>query len=94
MRKIIRNPVLACLSLVLFLFTGEAYGQGGAAGTILGTVTDPSGAVVPNAKITITNTGTGVAKVTETTGAGDYAVPDLVPGPYRVDVEATGFSKA
>ena len=94
MRKIIRNPVLACLSLVLVLFTGEAYGQGGAAGTILGTVTDPSGAVVPNAKITITNTGTGVAKVTETTGAGDYAVPDLVPGPYRVDVEATGFSKA
>ena len=32
--------------------------------------------------------------MTETTGAGDYAVPDLVPGPYRVDVEATGFSKA
>src|SRR5580698_9606818 len=94
MRKTIGKSVLASLSLVLLLITGAAYGQGGAAGTILGTVTDVSGAVIPNAKVTITSTGTGIAHVTETTGAGDYAVPDLVPGPYRVDVEAAGFSKA
>ena len=94
MRKAIRNAILTSLSLVFLLATGAAYGQGGASGTILGTVTDISGAVIPNAKVTITNTGTGITHVTETTGAGDYAVPDLVPGPYRVDVEATGFSKA
>ena len=94
MRKAIRNAILTSLSLVFLLATGTAYGQGGASGTILGTVTDISGAVIPNAKVTITNTGTGITHVTETTGAGDYAVPDLVPGPYRVDVEATGFSKA
>jgi hypothetical protein len=57
-------------------------------------VTDQSGAVVPNARVTITNTGTAITHTTDTTGAGDYAVPDLVPGPYRVEVEATGFSKA
>jgi hypothetical protein len=82
------------LSLALLLITGNAFGQGGAAGTILGTVTDATGAVVPSAKVMITNVGTGIVHTTLTTGAGDYAVPDLVPGPYRVDVEATGFSKA
>ena len=94
MRTTFRHSILASMFLVLLMATGIAYGQGGAAGTILGTVTDATGAVIPNAKVTITNTGTGITHVTETTGAGDYAVPDLVPGPYRVDVEATGFSKA
>ena len=83
--------------LAFFLFfvaaAGTVYGQGGAAGTILGTVTDATGAVISGAKVTITNTGTATSRVTETTGAGDYAVPNLVPGPYQVTVEATGFSK-
>ena len=74
--------------------SGNAFGQGGASGTILGTIIDSSGAVVPNAKVSIIQTGTGVVHETQTTGAGDYAVPDLVPGPYRVEVEAPGFSKA
>jgi hypothetical protein len=94
MRTRVRTFILAPLWLMLFLFAGIAFGQGGAAGTILGTVTDPSGAVIPNAKVMIVNTGTGVVHATQTTGAGDYAVPDLVPGPYRIEVEATGFSKA
>jgi len=94
MQTAIRRSLLAYLCVIFVLATGMALGQGGAAGTILGTVTDPTGAVVPNARVTITNTGTGIAKVTVTTGAGDYAVPDLVPGPYRVEVEAAGFSKA
>jgi len=85
------------LKLAFFLFfvaaVGTVYGQGGAAGTILGTVTDATGAVVSGAKVTVTNTGTATSRITETTGAGDYAVPNLVPGPYQVTVEATGFSK-
>lgn len=94
MRIVVRHSIPASMLFVLLLAAGIAFGQGGASGTILGTVTDPTGAVIPNAKVTITNTGTGIAHVTETTGAGDYAVPDLVPGPYRVEVEAAGFSKA
>ena len=60
------------LAFVLFFVAGAGtgYGQGGAAGTILGTVTDATGAVVAGAKVTITNTGTAMVRVTETTGAG------------------------
>lgn len=67
-----------------------AYGQ--ATGTILGTVTDTSGAVLPNATVEVTNTATSVTHRTRTTEAGDYSVPDLQPGPYSVNVQAPGFS--
>ena len=63
-------------------------------GKILGTVQDPSGAVVVHAKVTITNTATGAARSIATTEAGEYAAPDLEPGPYVVVVEAPGFQKA
>jgi hypothetical protein len=53
----------------------SAFGQSGAIGTILGTVTDSSGAVVPNATVTITNTGTGVPHWATTSSSGDYSVP-------------------
>ncbi len=70
-----------------------SFGQSGATGTILGTVTDSSGAVVPNATVTITNTGTGVSHRATTSSSGDYSVPDLNPGPYSVTIESSGFSK-
>jgi hypothetical protein len=62
-------------------------------GRILGTVVDSSGAVVPQAKVTITNTGTRVSRNLVTTSAGDYTAPNLDPGAYVVSVEATGFKK-
>ncbi|HKR26728.1 MAG TPA: carboxypeptidase-like regulatory domain-containing protein, partial [Acidobacteriaceae bacterium] len=55
------------------------FAQAGATGTILGTVTDSSGAVVPNAKITITNTATKVISQTSSNSVGDYNVPALNP---------------
>ena len=62
-------------------------------GRIMGTVVDPSGAVVPQAKVTIANKATDVRRTMVTTSAGDYTAPNLDPGTYTVSVEATGFKK-
>ena len=70
------------------------YGQGGGTGTITGTVTDSSGAVLPSAKVSIKNTDTSATFVTETSSAGDYSAPSLNPGPYSVTVESPSFQKA
>lgn len=63
-------------------------------GTILGTVKDPSGAVVAKARVTLTNTGTAVAFTTETEENGRYIFPAIKIGLYQVTVEASGFKKA
>jgi hypothetical protein len=59
--------------------------------SITGTVTDSSGALTPNAKVTITNVATGVAKTATASSAGTYVVTDLIPGTYTVRVELAGF---
>jgi hypothetical protein len=61
---------------------------------ITGTVTDPSGAVVPNAAVTITDQATGVTNHAITSSAGTYAVTGLTPGVYSVTLEAAGFKKS
>ncbi len=85
--------ITLCIT-VLLMFAGRLFAQAGATGTILGTVTDATGAIVPNAKVTVTNTSTNVDFRTTTTSAGDYNAPDLNPGPYKVTVEAQGFQKS
>jgi hypothetical protein len=82
------------LCLIVISAAGLLYGQGGAYGTILGTVTDNSGAVVANAKVDVTNADTGVVAHTKTTSSGDFTVPSLNPGRYSVTVESTGFQKS
>ncbi|MFY9911371.1 MAG: carboxypeptidase-like regulatory domain-containing protein [Candidatus Sulfotelmatobacter sp.] len=62
-------------------------------GRILGTVTDSSGAVVADAKITITNIATNVSRSIITNHAGEYVAPNLDPGTYAVAAEAPGFKK-
>lgn len=63
-------------------------------GTILGTVTDPSGAVVAGAKVTVKNVGTGLERTTDTSADGSYALPELPIGTYTVTVTLTGFQTA
>jgi len=75
--------VLLCLSL-------PAYPQSDR-GVLTGTVTDSSGAVIPGASVTATNTATNVSASTVTTEGGFYAIPALQPGTYKVRVELTGF---
>ncbi|HKV24302.1 MAG TPA: carboxypeptidase-like regulatory domain-containing protein [Candidatus Acidoferrum sp.] len=69
-------------------FGGAVYAQ---QATIVGTVTDPSGAVIPNVSVTITNTDTGVAHAFQTNDAGQYVAPDLQIGHYTLKAEAKGF---
>jgi outer membrane receptor protein involved in Fe transport len=79
--------LIFCFSLV----TIPAWSQSTTAGDIAGTVTDPTGAVVPNAKVTATNDSTGAAHNTTTNGEGFYRFSFLQPGAYSVAVSATGF---
>ncbi|MGH9881187.1 MAG: carboxypeptidase-like regulatory domain-containing protein, partial [Pyrinomonadaceae bacterium] len=60
-------------------------------GTILGTVTDPNGAVVPDASITARNMSTGLERSTVTDSAGNYTVPELPIGIYQLVVQKSGF---
>jgi hypothetical protein len=60
-------------------------------GTILGTVTDPSGAVVAGAKVSVKNQGTGLERTTDTSADGSYALPELPIGTYTVTITLTGF---
>src|SRR6266702_589040 len=78
------------VALALLSMTPLSYAQG-AAGTILGQVSDISGAVIPGAKITITESDTNVSHTAITGPTGNYRVPYLNPGHYTVRVEATGF---
>jgi hypothetical protein len=61
--------------------------------TLLGTITDASGAAIPEAAITVTEVATGVSRKASTNQEGIYTIPYLSPGNYRVEIEAKGFKK-
>ncbi|MCW5982750.1 MAG: TonB-dependent receptor [Bryobacteraceae bacterium] len=63
-------------------------------GRLVGTVVDASEAAVPNAQITVTNQGTGIAWTSQTDSQGNYVAPSVPPGSYTVKVEAAGFRAA
>lgn len=77
--------------LAFFLLTTNLLGQSLA--TVQGQVTDPTGAAVPGAAITVTNAGTGVSQTTRSDSAGNYQVPALPIGNYDVTVESSGLEK-
>jgi hypothetical protein len=82
---------LLLVLLALAAFPSQALGQ---QATIVGTVTDPSGAVIPNVTITITNTATSLIRTIPTNDAGQYVVPDLQVGHYNIKASAAGFKVA
>jgi hypothetical protein len=77
---------------LLLLSMAVAYSQA-VSGTLLGTVTDASGAVVNNAKVTITETNTNIVHSTTTNESGNFTFPDMPPGRFTVTVEQTGFKR-
>jgi Carboxypeptidase regulatory-like domain len=85
-----RQWVLIAVAAVLLL-THPGRAQNTNTGEIKGIVTDPSGAVVPNVAVTLTNVHTGVSTATTTNGSGLYDVPSLLPGLYNISFRANGF---
>ena len=79
-----------CARMLLFMLPALLLGQS-ERGTISGLVKDPSGAVVANAKVTVTNTATNSVVVVSTSQTGDYSALSLQAGTYTVRVEASGF---
>src|SRR6202165_4579706 len=86
--------VLTFVILIIgILGSAQAYAQVAGA-SITGTVKDSSGAIIPNAQVSITDVATGVVRNVSTDAAGLYSAPNLLPGTYEVRVTATGFSTA
>ena len=85
------RTVGALIALAL-LSTVSVYSQAVNA-TLLGSVTDPTGAVVPNAKVTATEVNTNTVHSTVTNESGNYSFPDIPPGKYAITIELTGFKK-
>src|SRR5277367_446629 len=76
---------------VMMMSVGLCFAQSTA--TLSGTVTDPTGAVVPGAQVTVHSLATGLDRQLVTDGAGLYVAPSLIPGDYQVVVKASGFSQ-
>ena len=81
--------------LVLFTAVGMSFGQAISVngGSIQGSITDPTGAVVPGARVTITGKDTGSVKVVTADNSGFYSVGPLNPGNYTVNIVAPGFQQ-
>jgi hypothetical protein len=86
---------VARFAIVLFAFligfSGMLHAQGAGNATVLGTVTDPGGAVIPGAAVQVKNTGTGRVQNTQTDEQGRYTLPDLPIGAYEVQASKPGF---
>jgi len=80
------------LAVVLVLFA-TTMGFGQILATVQGQVTDPSGAVIPGATVTVTNTATSVSQTTKTDANGNYVIPALPIGTYDVEVQASGLER-
>jgi hypothetical protein len=84
--------VVVAIALVMQLFTGISSAQS-TFGEFVGTVKDPSGAVVTSCTVTVKNLGTSVTRTTTTDSSGSYTVVNLEPGDYEITMEAAGFQK-
>ncbi len=81
---------VAALSLLMGLWVPDAVCQA-VFGSVLGTITDPSGAAVAGAKVTVTSQTKDVSTVATTNDSGNYDVTHLIPDVYRISIEGTGF---
>src|SRR5882724_1375736 len=82
-----RFRVVTLLAIVSSLLSAQTTGTA----TLVGTITDSSGAVMPGAQVKVLNTATSFLSETVTNSEGSYYVPYLSPGTYRVTIEAAGF---
>lgn len=79
--------------LAMFLLSAAVVGQTANTGTVTGVVKDEKGGLVPGASVRIVNVGTNAERTVVTTSDGNFEITQLVPGNYRLEIEASGFSK-
>jgi hypothetical protein len=91
-RRLVLATRTSLLVALLSFSTSLAFGQATSSGTIVGTVTDPSGALIAGAIITVTDPATKSTHTTVSNKQGQYIVPDVPPGIYDVKTMKTGFS--
>ncbi|HEV3513345.1 MAG TPA: carboxypeptidase-like regulatory domain-containing protein, partial [Candidatus Sulfotelmatobacter sp.] len=86
-----RTLAVALLSVFALLLVSVPVLAQSTSGRILGTLTDPSGAAVAGATVVVTDVQRGASRTVTTDQSGNYSVPDLQPGDYKIHVEAKGF---
>src|SRR2546427_5511178 len=87
----LRTFVFLVAALLVLASAGAVWSQT-VQGVITGTITDPTGAVVPNATVMITNVGTNISQSTTTGGDGSYRFPLVPPGNYTIEIKAGNFA--
>jgi hypothetical protein len=96
-RLISRPTTLTAIVIILlasvFLNPGSAFAQATTSGTVTGIVTDPTGAVIPAATVTLTDVATGIARTSVTNGDGQYVFVNVPPATYNISSAKAGFSK-
>jgi len=91
--KVVRVGIMGVIALVLVtIFNTAAFAQNDV-GTIVGQVTDQTGAVIPNATVTVTHEGTGATRTILSDASGRFTAPNVAPGMYTVAATAAGFEK-
>jgi len=90
--KILKSIAIAFVLLSAFLSAAPAWAQTANTGLVFGTITDPAGAVVPDAKVQLNNTDTNETKETVSNAAGQFTFPGVAPGKYKVTITKAGFA--
>ena len=90
--SVLRRSFPLCFWVLMLVVLGELYGQE-FRGSLLGSVRDASGAVVPGATVAAINVETNISTSTVSGEIGNYRIPFLLPGNYRVIVELSGFRR-
>lgn len=90
--RIFKSIAIAFVFLAIFLSAAPAGAQTASTALVLGTVTDPGGAVVPDASAELTNTATNEVKSVTTNSAGQYVFPNVAPGTYTLKISKAGFA--
>src|SRR3954449_2000504 len=84
--------LLLCSAVLAVTWGLPSFGQ--TFGEVTGRISDPTGAAIPTAQITLTSTATNAVRTTVSTDSGDYSFPAVAPGSYSVKVEKTAFKAA
>src|SRR5213594_4230891 len=91
-RTLLRFESICGVIVLIMLGAICAFAQTSNTGTLTGVVKDEKGAVIRGASVTVTNLGTNSSRTTVTSDDGTYEISQLVPGAYRLEVQAQGFA--